>query len=108
MGGGACQQLYLLHFNRRETARKSVADHPLPTASDGTCTCPPPRYSRLVPALCHRVATRSWLTAEEVYGDAAQCSYRARCNDSCRNAYKNTHAYFTSILKGVSELPQTI
>jgi len=108
MGGGACHQLYLLHFNRREAARGLVADHPLPYAGDLSCQCLSPGYTGLVPALCHRVAARPWLTAEELYGEAARWDYPTKCSHSCRNAYKNMHAYFTSLLKGISELPQTI
>lgn len=67
MGGGACQQLYLLHFNRREAARSFITDHPLPSTDDPSCGCPLPDYTRLVPALCQRVATIPWLTAEELY-----------------------------------------
>jgi len=108
MGGVACQRLYLLHFNRREAARALVADHPLPTPSNSSCQCPPPSYSRLVPSLCQRVSTRPWLTAEELYKEVARWEYPSRCNSSCRNAVTNMHAYFSSLLKGISELPQTV
>ena len=108
MGGGACQQLYLLHFNRREAARNLITDHHRPFPSDSSCQYPPPDYSGLVPVLCQRVATIPWLTAEELYGEASRCHYPPRCNNACRNAFKNMHAYFTSLLKGISELPQTI
>jgi len=108
MGGVACQKLYLLHCNRRDKAQALINKHPLPTASDASCKCSSPKYANLVSALCQRVATKPWLTAEEVFKDAAKSGYPARCNDSCRNAYKNMHAYLTSLVKGVSELPQTI
>ena len=108
MGGGACQQLYLLHFNRREAARSLIANHPRPSPSNSSCQCFPPTYSSLIPALCQRVATRPQLTAEELYEEAARFIYPTKCGDSCRNAFKNMHAYFTSLLKGISELPQTI
>jgi len=108
MGGVACQKLYLLHFNRRDAARGFITSHPVPTASDPSCKCSTPKYTALTSALCQRVATKPWLTAEEVYKDATKSGYPARCNDSCRNAYKNMHAYLNSLLKGVSDLPQTI
>ena len=108
MGGAACQQLYLLHLNRREAARALVVNHPRPSASDPSCTCPPPGYTRLIPLLCERVATRPWLTAEELFKEAARWDYRKPCSYACRNAFKNMHVYFTSLLKGISELPQTI
>jgi len=108
MGGGACQQLYFLHFNRRELARGLVANHPPPSSVGLVCFCPPPTYTSLVPSLCHRVAERPWLTAEELYEEAARWDYPTKCSDSCRNTFKNMHAYFTSLLKGISELPQTI
>jgi len=108
MGGVACQQLSLLHLNRREAARAWIADHPLPTPTDFSCQCPPPLYTGLVPTLCQRVVTRPWLTAEELYEAAARFNYPSRCNNSCRNAVTNMHAYFSSLLKGISELPQTI
>jgi hypothetical protein len=107
MGGGACQQLYLLHLHRREAAREVVANHPLPSAS---CGCPIPNYSGVVPALCRLVSTKPWLTAEELYENASKFHYPVCCADkgSCRNAFQNVTKYFTSILKGVSELPKTI
>ncbi|KAF9648941.1 hypothetical protein BDM02DRAFT_2013731 [Thelephora ganbajun] len=108
MGGVACQQLYLLHFSRREAARALIESHPLPSASDPSCGCPPPVYSSLVPTLCRRVTTTPWLTAEEMYREVAKWDYPNKCNNYCRNTTKNKHAYFSSILKGVSELPQTI
>ena len=108
MGGVACQKLFLLHFNRREAARSLITNHPRPTPSDSTCKCAPPGYGSVVPALCQRVITRPWLTAEELYEEAGRWGYPVGCNTSCRNAFKNMHAYFNSLLKGVSELPQTI
>jgi len=108
MGGGACRRLYLLHFNRREAARALVTGHPLPTSSDPSCKCPPPVYSCLIPALCQRVATIPWLTTEELYEEAGQWFYPTQCSYTCRNAIMNIHVYFTSLLKGISELPQTI
>ena len=107
MGGAACQQLYALHLNRREAARTLVVDHPLPSPSDKSCQCPLPNYSSIIPSLSQRVGVRPWLTAEELYEEAARWDYPNRCGDHCRNAIKNMHVYFSSILKGISELPQT-
>ena len=108
MGGGPCQQLYLLHFNRREAARGLVTDHPLPSTNNSSCECLTPNYSMFVPALCGRVATRPWITAEELYEEASRWNYPVICSNSCRNAFRNMHAYFASLLKGISELPQTV
>jgi len=109
MGGAGCQQLYFLHLNRREAARAWIADHPPPTPSDSFCRCGvPPVHTSLVQSLCQRVATIPWLTAEELYEEAARYLYPNRCNSSCRNAATNMHAYFSSLLKGISELPRTI
>jgi hypothetical protein len=108
MGGIACQQLLLLHFNRREAARALVENHPLPSSNSLLCQCPPPNYTSLVPALCQRVATRPWLTAEELYGEVGKWDYPDKCNGTCRNTIKNMTAYFSSLLKGLSDLPQTI
>ena len=108
MSGVACQQLYLLHFNRREAAQALVTNLPLPTPGDSSCGCPPPVYSCLVPALCRRVGTRPWLTAEELYEEVARWDYPTQCSSTCRNAFRNMHPYFTSLLKGLSELPRTI
>ena len=108
MGGGACQQLYLLHFSRREAARDLITKHPPPTRSRPTCGCPLPSCALFVQDLRQRVGARPWLTSEELYEEVARWSYPNRCNDDCRFAPKNMHAYFTSLLKGISELPQTI
>ena len=108
MGGTACQKLYVLHFNRREGAQALISNHPPPTSSDPSCKCPPQSYVNMVPVLCKRVAARLWLTAEELYEEVAKWGYPTQCNQHCRNAFRNMHVYFTSLLKGVSELPQTI
>ena len=109
MGGAACQKLYRLHFNRQEAARALVTNHPLPTPSDSSCKCPPPGSTCLVPALRQRVATRPWLTAEELFEEAARWRCPTQCSSSeCRNSFKNMHTYFASLLKAISELPQTI
>ena len=110
MGGGACQQLYLLHTNRREAARSVITDHPRPSPSDSYCKCPPPGYPNLIPALCRRLTARPSLTLEELYEDVVVFDYQNKCNagSNCRHSVRNMHAYFTSLLRGISELPQTI
>ncbi|KAF9790393.1 hypothetical protein BJ322DRAFT_999174 [Thelephora terrestris] len=108
MGGAACQQLLFLHFNRREAARAVVGNHPPPSSNSPLCQCPPPNYTCLVLALCQHVATRPWLTAEELYGEVGKWDYPGKCNSTCRNTIKNMSAYFSSLLKGLSDLPQTI
>ena len=110
MGGGACQQLYLLHTNRREAARGLVTDHPRPSPSDSTCKCPPPGYPNLVSALCRRLTASPSLTLEDLYKEVVIFDFQNKCNagGDCRHSIRNTHAYFTSLVKGISELPQTI
>ena len=108
MGGVACQKLYHLHTSRREAAQAFVANHPPPSSNNVSCRCPPPNYTGLVPRLCRRVVTRPWLTADELYEDVTKYTYPQICSDVCRNTIKNMHAYFSSLLKGVSALPQTI
>jgi hypothetical protein len=109
MGGGACQRLYLLHFNRRKAARAVITFRALPSAS---CGCPKPNYSGMVRALDRLMGTRPWLTAEELYEGVASSKfvYPKACSDGleCRNAFTNVHKYFSSILEGISKLPQTI
>ena len=110
MGGGACQKLYLLHTNRREAARKLIMNHPRPAPSDLTCKCPPPGYPNLISALCQRLATRPSLTLEDLYKEAVPFDFQDKCRArvDCRHSIGNVHAYFISLLGGVSELPQTI
>ena len=108
MGGVACQQLYFLHSNRREAAQALITNHPLLSTGKPTCECPLPSYTCFVPALCRRVATRPWLTAEELYEEVATSDHPNPCCRYCHNGFKNMHVYFTSLLKGLSELPQTI
>jgi len=110
MGGGACQQLYLLHTNRREAARTLITDHPRPSPSDSSCKCPPPGYPNLVSALCRRVTTRPSLTLEDLYEDVVKFDFHNKCSAGsfCRHSVRNIHAYFTSLVKEISELPQTV
>ena len=108
MGGGACQQIYLLHFKRRDAALALVENHPLPVSKDSACTCAPLSCKRLTPALRQRLSTRPWLTAEEMCEEIAKGDYPKKCGSNCRHTIKNVHGYFTSLLKAISDLPQTI
>ena len=104
MGGVACQKLYLLHIQRRDKAQTLVSKRPYPFLS--RCSCPPTNFPAVIQALGQRLAKRPWLTAEELYEEAAKPDPEP-CRD-CRNAFVNMHAWFSLILKDVSELPQTI
>ena len=108
MGGVACQKLYHLHVTRCEAAQALIINHPLPSSSDLSCCCDPPDYSNLISDLCKRVARRPWLTAEELYDSVYEYNYPKKCSNDCRDSNKNVHAYLSSLLKGISELPQTI
>lgn len=107
MGGGACQQLYLLHFNRREAARALVENHPPPHTDDPTCRRLP-LNSALCSALCERLSTRPWLTGEELCEDIVIGDYPWKCGPNCRHAIRYIYAYLTSLLQAISDLPQTI
>ena len=109
MGGAACQQLYLLHFNRREAAQALIEDHPRPVSNDPDCTCSSLKCKRLFPALSQRLSTIPWLTAEELCQEIAKAGdYPKKCGKNCRHAIRHVHAYFASLLKAISDLPQTI
>jgi len=106
MGGVACQELYLLHTQRRDKARALVTKRTY--QFDGrNCSCSPMDFNVATQALSQRVSTTPWLTAEELYKEAARANSKA-CGERCRNAFGNVHAWLSSILEGVSELPQTI
>ena len=108
MGSIACQNLYLLHFRCREKAR-FLAGHRRYQFSDvGACSCPPVDFQAVTQWVSERVSTRPWLTAEELYEGAATAGDSQRCSGNCRNALKNIHAWFSLILKEISDLPQTI
>lgn len=108
MGGGACQQLYLLHFNRREAALNLVENHPFLVVRHPSCRCSTLDRKDLVQALGQRVVMSPWLTAEEMCEEIAKGEYPVNCGPHCRNAIRHIHAFFTSFLKAVSDLPQTI
>lgn len=104
MGSVACQKLYRLHLGRRDRARSLLSHHSY--RFQRNCACPPINFHGLTHVLSQRVSTRPWLTAEELYGEAARST--SMCDDTCRNSYKNIHAWFTSIVDDLSKLPQTI
>ena len=109
MGGVACQRLLFLHLNRRQAAQDLVAKHPLPSSppDDSSCPCTP-NYNRIVPALTRRIGSTPWLTAEELIEDIPKWNYLHPCKETCRNSMKNTYQYFSTLLEGISILPQTI
>jgi hypothetical protein len=77
MGGGACQQLYLLHFNHREAIQNVVTNRAIPSGSQ-SCGCSPPDYSSRVPALCRMSYLEAiyWLSTDALYkpGSPNPCS----------------------------------
>jgi len=106
MGGVACQKLYLLHIRRRDRAPALVRKR-LYQSSNRSCNCTPTDFSAVIWALSQRLATRPWLTADELYEEAAGSSNPGFCGP-CRNSFKHMRTWLSSILKDVSELPQTI
>ena len=108
MGSVACQKLYLLHIRRREKAQALVGDHPYRLSEEESRECPPVDSGAVVQALKRCVSKRPWLTAEELYNEAAMVGESQACYGDCRNAFENIHEWFTSILEEMSELPQTI
>ena len=107
MDGVACQKLYHLHASRQAAGRAFIANHPLPERNR-YCHCSQQNYAGLVQSLCQRVGTIPWLTAEGMYEDIAKWDHPTACGNACHNSVRNVSAYFSSLLKGVSELPQTI
>ena len=110
MGAAARQRLHRLHSSRRDAARALVNNHPRPSPSHLSCKCPPPAYANLRPALCQSMATRPWLTIEDVYRVDSGFSYPKTCaaRSDCRHSAKNIHAYFCSLVRKISKLPQTV
>lgn len=107
MGSVACQKLYLLHLQRRDKARALVSSRTYKFSEEEECRCPPMDFHAVTQALSQRVSKEPWLTAEDLYKEAAMAKIPEACPD-CRNAYKNVHAWFSSILNDLSGLPQTI
>jgi len=108
MGILACQKLYLLHIQRRENARALVTSRTYPQVNR-SCGCPPMNFGAVTKTISQHVSTRPWLTAEELYEEACRASEYISCGRlRCRNNFANVHEWFSLILKGVSELPQTI
>jgi len=110
MGSAARQQLHRLHSNRRDAAQALVNSDLRPSPSHSSCKCPPPTYARFRPVLCQIMATRPWLTLEDVYGADSKFGYPKTCEAQldCRFSAKNVHAYSCSLVRKISELPQTV
>jgi hypothetical protein len=110
MGGVACKKLFLLHLQRREQVQALISHRPYHFSNLGSCSCPPMDFDAVVQRLNQCVSARPWLTAEELYEEAAGAgkSQSQRCHGNCRNAFKNIHEWISSISKGMLELPQTI
>ena len=109
MGGVACQRLLFLHFNRRVAAQALVENHPLPSSGDPTCRCPKQDYHIFIKALGERVGKIPWLTAQEMEKVVVEQRYPRPCSaDNCRDSVNNVYPYFSSLLEGISNLPQTI
>lgn len=106
MGGVGCQRLYLLHIQRRDKAR-ALVNKRVYQFSGQNCMCPPMDFHAVLQVLSQRLATRPWLTAEELYEEAAKTNNARTCGN-CRNSFKNMHVWFSSILKDISEIPRTI
>jgi hypothetical protein len=108
MGGVACKKLFLLHLQRREQAQVLISHRPYHFSEELSCSCPPMNFDAVVQRLNRCVSTRLWLTTEELYEEAAGAGKSQKCSGDCRNAFENIHEWISSILKGMSELPQTI
>ena len=107
MGGVACQKLYLLHIQRRDKARALVDEHPH-QFTKRACGCPLMDFDVVIQRLSKRLATRPWLTAEELSEEVGDTTDQIRLCVSCCGASKNMHIWSSSFLKAISELPQTI
>ena len=110
MGGIGCQRLLFLHFNRREAARGLVVKHPLPPSRSSPCTCPPPNYDGIIPALARRMGSTPRLTSEELLKEIPRWKLPKPCTleGGCRYSVANTCTYFSSLLESIYDLPQTI
>ncbi|KAF9648940.1 hypothetical protein BDM02DRAFT_2013699 [Thelephora ganbajun] len=108
MGSVACQKLYLLHIQRRNKARALVNDRIYQFSDGRNCSCPPMDFNAVIQALSQRVSTTPWLTAEELYEEAAGMNNSRMCASTCRNSFKNVHRWMSLILREISQLPQTI
>jgi hypothetical protein len=106
MGGVACQKIYVLHTQRREQTRALIGA--LPYRFSGNCSCPPMNFQPIFQRLNRCLSTEPWISSGELYEEAAGAEKSQRCPGNCRNAFKNVHAWISSILKEMSKLPQTI
>ena len=108
VGGVACQKLYLLHIQRKDKAQALVKKCRYHYPNLRTCSCLSMDFDAVNQVLGQNLATRPWLTAEELYKEAAKTRNSRACSAICRNSSNAIHTWFSSILKDVSELPQTI
>ena len=106
MGSVACQKLYLLHIQRRDKARALINECTYPSAYR-SCSCSPMDFPVVLQALSQRLATRPWLTTEQLYEQATRTTNPRGCVQ-CRNSFYNMHAWFSSIMEEISKLPKTI
>jgi len=105
MGSVACQKLYLLHLHRRDKVLKLVSKLPC-RPSDQSCSCRPTDLSAVMQALSQCLAAQPWLAAEELYEKATKRINLGLCM-YCRSSSRDIQKWFSSISKGISELPQT-
>jgi len=108
MGGLACQKLYLLHIQRQERARTLLNKRTRLLPDSRGCACSTVVFHALIQALSQRVPTAPWLTAEELYKEAAKTSIPKKCSVNCCVAFEDARGWISSILEEVSKLPKTI
>ena len=110
MGSAARHQLHRLHSDRRDAAQAVVNSKLRPSPSHSSCDCPPPAYANFRPALCRSMATKPWLTVEDVYKVYAKLTDANPCAAQleCRFSAKNIHVYACSLVRKISDLPQTV
>jgi len=107
MGGIACQKLHLLHSSRREKAQSVIRSRPYPTPNT-YCACSPIEFKDTVGTAVRHVSSTPWLTTEAFYQEVARASNLVVCSTKCRNHFKQVHAWISSVVEAMSELPQTI
>lgn len=108
MGGVACQKIYHLHIRCRDKARALVSSRNYRFKDNWNCSCPPLDFHAVAQALSQRVSSKPWLSAEELYEEAARFEGAKKCPGGCRNSFKNIHVWLSSILRDLHEIPQTI
>jgi len=107
-GGLACQKLYLLHTRRQEVAQTLLNKRTRLLADSRGCACSTVVFHALIQALSQRVPTEPWLTAEELYQEAAKTSIPKKCSVNCYVVFEDAREWISSILEEVSKLPKTI